>query len=76
MVGFIKKKKKKFTAIIFFSFNILNVNSLKCVSMNNQECQIRSEIINVNTNEPVFYPYSITINKVKGVVILLMTHKR
>ena len=75
MVGFIKKKKK-FTAIIFFSFNILNVNSLKCVSMNNQECQIRSEIINVNTNEPVFYPYSITINKVKGVVILLMTHKR
>ena len=76
MVGFIKKKKKKFTAIIFFSFNILNVNSLNCVSMNNQECQIRSEIINVNTNEPVFYPYSITINKVKGVVILLMTHKR
>ena len=34
--------------------------------MNNQECIIRSEIINVNTNEPVFYPYSITINKCKG----------
>ena len=33
--------------------------------MNNQECKIRSEIINVNTNEPVFYPYSITINKCK-----------
>ena len=45
-----------FTAIIFFSYNILNVNYLKCVSMNNQKCKIRSEIINVNTNEPMFYP--------------------
>ena len=34
--------------------------------MNNQECKIRLEIINVNTNEPVFYPCSITINKYKG----------
>ena len=49
----------------FFSFNVLNGNALECVSMNNQECKIRSEIINVNTNEPMFYPYSITINKYK-----------
>ena len=34
--------------------------------MNNQKCKIRSEIINVNTSEPVFYLYSITINKCKG----------
>ena len=54
------------TAVTFFSYNVLNVNSLKCVSMNNQECKIRSEIITVNTNEPIFYPYSITINKCKG----------
>ena len=64
MLGFIKKCF--FTTITFFSYNILNVNFLECVSMNNQECKIRSEIINVNTNEPVFYPYSITINKCKG----------
>ena len=50
----------------FFSLNVLNVNSLECVSMNNHKCKIRSEIINVNTNEPVLYPYSITINKYKG----------
>ena len=49
----------------YFSCNVLNVNSLKCVSMNNQECKIRPEIINVNTNEPMFYPYSITLNKCK-----------
>ena len=34
--------------------------------MKNQECKIRSETINVNTNEPMFYPCSITINKCKG----------
>ena len=34
--------------------------------MNNQECKIRSEITNVNTIEPMFYPYSITLNKWKG----------
>ena len=31
--------------------------------MNNQKCKIRSEIININSNEPSFYPYSIKINK-------------
>ena len=61
--GFIKKCF--FTAMTLFNFNLLTVNSLKCVSMNNQECEIRSEIINVNTNEPMFYPYTIAINKCK-----------
>ena len=58
----------KFTGIAFsgIAFNPLNANSLECVSMNNQECKITSETINVNTNEPVFYPYSIRINKCKG----------
>ena len=39
-----------FTAMTFFIYNILNVNSLECVSMNNQECKIISETINANTN--------------------------
>ena len=47
----------------FFSCSILNVNYLECVSLNNQECKIKSEIINVNTNEHMLYPYKITINK-------------
>ena len=64
MFGFIKKVF--FKVMTFFSFNVLNVNSIECVSMNNQECKIRSEIINVNTNEPMFYPYSKKINKCKG----------
>ena len=48
-------------------FNLSNVNSLKCVSMNNQECKIRTEIINLNTNEPYcFILICIKINRYKG----------
>ena len=64
MFGFIKKVFV--VAMTFFNVNLSNVNSLEYVSMNNQECKIRSEIINVNTNEPMFYPYSIKINKCKA----------
>ena len=59
-------KKCFFTTITFFNSNVLSVNSLKCVSMNNQKCKIRTEIINVNINEPMFCPYGIKINKCKG----------
>ena len=61
MFGFLKKCF--FTAVTFFNFNLSSVNSLERVSMNNHACKIRTEIINLNTNEPMFYPYSIKINK-------------
>ena len=41
-------------------------NSLKFVSMNNQECKVRPEIISINSNEPSFYPYSVKISKCSG----------
>ena len=44
----------------------LNVVPLKCISMKNQESRIRPEIMNINNNEPSFYPYSIKVNKCSG----------
>ena len=35
--------------------------------MNNQECKARPKIIDLNNNEPVFYPYSIKVNKCSGI---------
>ena len=71
MFGFIKNYF--FTAMVLINFNLSSVNSLECVSVNNQERKIRTEIINLNTlmnqinlNEPMFYPYSIKINRCKG----------
>ena len=37
-------KKIFVVSMSFFSCNVLNVNPLKCVSMNSQECQIRPEM--------------------------------
>ena len=53
----------------FFSYNILNV-----ISLNNQECRAILEIININTKKPLFYPYSIKINRCSGIVMTSMTH--
>ena len=39
MFGFIKKVF--IVPMTFFNFSGLSVNSLKCVSMNNQECKVR-----------------------------------
>ena len=46
-------KKCFFTVIMFFGYNI---NPLKRVSMNNQEYKVRPEVININSNESLFYP--------------------
>ena len=45
----------------FFSWN-----ALECVSINDQECKVRSKMININSNEPLFYPYSVKIDKFSG----------
>ena len=61
MFGFIKKM---FIASMTFVIpNILNVNSLEYVSMNNQECKARPKTIDINNNEPLFYPYCIKVSK-------------
>ena len=51
--------------MIFFG-NLTNVNSLECISMKNRECKVRPEIISINSNNPMFYPFSIKINKCSG----------
>ena len=54
-----------FSAMMFFS-NLSSINSLKCFSMKNQKCKVRPEIINSNSNNSIFYPFSIKTNKCSG----------
>ena len=35
--------------------------------MNNQQCRITPEIINIKSNEPTFYPHSIEVYKCSGI---------
>ena len=46
--------------------------ALNCVSMNNQECKVRPEIVDVSSNNPIFYPFSVKINRTEVIVIVLM----
>ena len=46
--------------------NPLNEIPLECVSVSNQECKVRPAIMNININEPLFYLYSILVNKSSG----------
>ena len=62
MFGFIKKM---FLTVLSY-VNLLSTTSLSCILMNNQECKVRPEIINVNSDEPVFYPFSIKTSKCSG----------
>ena len=34
--------------------------------MKNQECKVRPKIVSVNSSEPLFYLYSIQVNKCSG----------
>ena len=51
--------KKVFHIGSLFLSNLLSTTPLSCISMNNQACKRRLEIINVNSNELVFYHFSI-----------------
>ena len=50
-------KKVIVVAISLFSRRALSITTLKCDSMNNQKCKVRSEIININSNELVFFSF-------------------
>ena len=49
-----------------FLLSLVSTTLLSCISMINQACKIRPEIINLNSNEPVFYPFSIKTSKCSG----------
>ena len=58
-------------AISFFNGITLSATPLKCVSMSNQECKVRSEIINIISKEPVFF--TLVLKQVNGVVVVTIS---
>ena len=58
--------KQTFISALMYFNNLSSVNSLECISMKNQECRVRPEIININSDNPIFYPFSIKGNKCNG----------
>ena len=48
--------------------NVIPLNAIKlnCISMKNQECKTRLQVVNVNSNNPIFYRFSIKTSKCSG----------
>ena len=60
-----------FTNAILLSVAPLNTTRsnailLSCISMNNEPCKARPEIVNVNSNNPIFYPFNVRTSKCSG----------
>ena len=51
-------------------------NALDCISMKNQECKTRAEAININSNDPIFYPFSYKKINVVVILIILIIHRQ
>ena len=47
------------TLVYFSSLSI--VNPLECISVKNQECKVRHKIVDVSSNNPIFYPFVIIL---------------
>ena len=58
----------RFVKVFFQGLTILSsfANVLDCISVKNQERKTRPQIIDINSNNPIFYPFSIKINKGSG----------
>ena len=56
--------------VFFIGLTVLssftNTSSLSCISVNNQECKTRPQVVNNNGDEPVFFPFSIETSKCSG----------
>ena len=44
-------KRMFVSAMMLFGCSLSSVNPLECVLINNQECKVRPEIVNVNSND-------------------------
>ena len=50
----------------FTNASSLNAISLSFISMKNQECKTKPQVVNVNGGEPVFFSFSIETSKCSG----------
>ena len=46
--------------------SLISATPLSCISLKNQECKVRHKTADINSNNPIFYPFSIKINKCSG----------
>ena len=66
--------KKIFYIVSLCLSSLVSATPLNCISLKNQECKVRPKIDDINSNNPIFYPFSIKINKCSVTVTTLIIH--
>ena len=66
-------KKMFFIGLTILS-DFINASSLNCISMENQECKTIPRVINVNSNNHIFYPLVLKLVNAVAIVIILKVH--
>ena len=67
MFGFVKKV---FFVGLATLASFTNGSLLSCISMKNQECKTRPQVVNVNGDEPVFF--HLVLKQVNVVLVLII----
>ena len=51
--------------VFFLGITVLSniTNALSCISMRNQKCKVRLKIVSISSNNPMFYSFSVKVNK-------------
>ena len=55
ILSFVKK-------VVVLGLTVLSssiTGALNCVLINNQQCKVRPEIVDVNSNSSIYYPFSV-----------------
>ena len=58
--------KQIFVSTMTVFGSLSNANSVEGISIKNEECKVRLKITNINSNNPIFYLFTIKTNKCSG----------
>ena len=78
MSGFIKELFIILVMVLYFEESFTDAKAvtgtIKCVSINNQQCMVRPMLIDLDLDELHYYPFIISMSRCDGSVILLKIH--
>ena len=54
--------------VFFLGLTVISniTGALECISIKNQQCKVRPKIVDVSSNNPIFYPFSVKVNRCSG----------
>ena len=58
--------KKIFYIRSLYLSSLVSATPPSCISLKNQKCKVRPKIVDISSNNPIFYPFSVKINKCSG----------